>query len=519
MVSNVFRRMSRGDARRNATDIYVFVMLLVFPLFTGFKGYAAVTVSKYLFFVICTALWLAALAALSLKGRLTRARRPSPAQLCALCFMAVCCLSAALSPHRLDCILGAGRYDGLVTLLLCALVFLGVSAFGTLRPCHTRAFALSCTLCCLVALLQLLGFNPLWLYPGELSYYDSHILFSGEFLGTVGNVNMLSALLSLAVPLFFSLAVLSEKRAAALYNIPLFFCVLILSLSRVSGGILAAALCAVFAPALLVRDLPALRRALCAAAVCLLAAAAALSFGSVRGPDRPLLYLHWGPASRACLVLCVLCLAAALLLRRVRRGPDARVLRRRLVCAALCALAAALCAIWFWPGTTGTLYELSGAMHGQLEDSFGSSRILIWRSVLALVPERPLLGGGPGTLALRLEMSFSRYVPETGQTLSSFVDNAHNEYLRLLADTGALGLLSYLALLLCAFARCLRRRGVRPVSSALLLSLVCYCIQDFFGLGLCLVSPLFWILLGLSQAAPLGGADTGWGNTPFQPED
>ena len=158
-------------------------------------------------------------------------------------------------------------------------------------------------------------------------------------------------------------------------------------------------------------------------------------------------------------------------------------------------------------------------MHGQLEDSFGSSRILIWRSVLALVPERPLLGGGPGTLALRLEMSFSRYVPETGQTLSSFVDNAHNEYLRLLADTGALGLLSYLALLLCAFARCLRRRGVRPVSSALLLSLVCYCIQDFFGLGLCLVSPLFWILLGLSQAAPLGGADTGWGNTPFQPED
>ena len=56
-------------------------------------------------------------------------------------------------------------------------------------------------------------------------------------------------------------------------------------------------------------------------------------------------------------------------------------------------------------------------------------------------------------------------------------------------------------------------------TSALLLSLVCYCIQDFFGLGLCLVSPLFWILLGLSQAAPLGGADTGWGNTPFQPED
>ncbi len=516
MISNIFRRMSRGDARRNVTDTYVFVMLLGFPLFTGFKGYAAVTVSKYLFFVICTALWLTAIAVLTLKGRLPLGS-PSAAQICAVCFMAVCCLSAALSPHRLDCIIGAGRYDGLVTLLLCALIFSGVSAFGSLRPCHTRAFALSCMLCCFVALLQLLGLDPLWLYPGELSYYDSHILFSGEFLGTVGNVNMLSALLSLAIPLFFSLAVLTWDKYAPLYNIPLFFCVLILSLSRVSGGILAVAMCAVFAPALLIRDLPGLRRALCSAAVCFLAAAAALSFGAERGPDGPLLYLNFGCYTLTCLILCALCLAASLLLRIVHRVPSPRKLRGSLACAGLAVLAAVLCAIWLWPGTDGTVYELSQAMRGRLEDDFGSSRILIWRRVLALVPERPLLGGGPGTLALRLELSFSRYVPETGQTLSSFVDNAHNEYLRLLADTGALGLLSYLALLLCALTRCLRR--AQAMNIALLLSLACYCIQDFFGLGLCLVSPLFWILLGLSQRTSRNGAETDCGNTPFQPED
>lgn len=499
-------------SREAVTDAYVFVMLLAFPLFTGPRGYAAITVSKYLFFTVATALWLLALAVLTLKTRPPR-RRPTAAQLCALVFMALCCLSAALSPYGPECLLGAGRYDGLVTLLLCALIFLGTSAFGRLRPCHTLAFAASCTLCCLVAALQLLGLDPLWLYPGELSYYDSHILFSGEFLGTVGNVNMLSALFTLSVPLFFSLTVLGLDKYSPLYNIPLFLSTLILIASRVSGGILAVCLCALCAPPLLVRDLPTLRRALRSAALCFLAAALALGFTASPGAEGLRFSLSFGPAPLLCLSLGAACLLASTLTRLTRRAPDTRTLRLACICLSVCVLAAALLAVWLWPGTSGTVYELSQAMRGRLEDGFGSSRILIWRAVLALVPERPILGGGPGTLALRLNLTFSRYVPETGRTLSSYVDNAHNEYLRLLADTGVPGLLSYLALLLSSLAPCLRRAEAQSRLAAILLSLVCYCIQDFFGLGLCLVSPLFWIMLGLSHSAPAGQGRSPCGST------
>lgn len=503
-MSTIFRCAGQGEPRRDATDAYVFVMLLVFPLFTGFRGYAAITVSKFLFFAVCTAIWLTCLAVLTLKNRTSELARVNVAQKCALCFMAVCCASAAASPYRLECILGAGRYDGLVTLLLCVLIFLGTSAFGSFRQCHARAFALSCTLCCLVAALQLMGLNPAGLYPGELRYYDAHLLYSGEFLGTIGNVNMLSALLSLAIPLFFSISVLGWDRYAPLYNFPLFFCVVILTLSRVSGGILAAAFCALCAPALLVTGPSRARRALCSAGVCLLALALSLSFSTELGTGAHAPRLSFGPAPCLCLALCLLCLSSAALTLRLRRFPSVRSLRFGLGAAAFAVLAAALCVIWLWPGTDGTVYELSQAMRGHLEDGFGSSRILIWRNVLALVRDRPLLGGGPGTLPLRLEITFSRFIPETGLTLSSFVDNAHNEYLRLLADTGALGLAAYLALLVCAFARCFRCLDTVCVCPVLLLSLVCYCIQDFFGLGLCLVSPLFWVFLGLSQSAPAG---------------
>lgn len=146
------------------------------------------------------------------------------------------------------------------------------------------------------------------------------------------------------------------------------------------------------------------------------------------------------------------------------------------------------------PGRSGTVYELSRILRGDFSPGFGSSRLGIWKETLALVPERPLLGGGPGTLALRVDIRFSRFVPETGQTLSTYVDNAHNEYLGFLADLGIPGLALYLGamgrhlFLLPAVA------GPRvPWGCAL----VCYWIQAFFGLGLCLTAPLLWLSWGL----------------------
>ena len=54
---------------------------------------------------------------------------------------------------------------------------------------------------------------------------------------------------------------------------------------------------------------------------------------------------------------------------------------------------------------------------GLINDSFGSSRIRIWRAVWAAFRERPWLGTGAGTLSHRIDITFSRFVPETGETL------------------------------------------------------------------------------------------------------
>ena len=135
-------------------------------------------------------------------------------------------------------------------------------------------------------------------------------------------------------------------------------------------------------------------------------------------------------------------------------------------------------------------------LHGQVEDSFGSNRVTIWKEVWRLIRERPLLGGGPDTLGLRTELGFTRYA-ENGTKLSVHVDNAHNEYLNLWVNGGLLALIPYLGLMTATVRRWWHQRD-RGVAGALCLGLTAWWGQGLFGLGLCIVSPLLWIGWGMA---------------------
>ena len=408
------------------TDKYISLMLLVFPLWTGTEGYAAITRGKFLFFAVLSALYLALLLPCALLDgeKPRRARLP---QWFALAFMAAACLSAALSPYGRAVILGASRYDGLLTLLLYGGIFLGVSAFGEWKKYYVYLLAASASICSLVAIPQLLGGNPFGLYPGELTYFDANVRYTGEFLGTIGNTNLLAAFYCLCIPLFIWHALTHRALRDRLVLAAAALCLGVLIASRVASGAVA----------------------LAAAAVVLMP-----------------YYVNYTSHSRKKALIAAGCMAALCL--------------------------AALAAVYFYGGGSGTLHELSQLLHGHVEDSYGSSRVAIWRECLRLAGERPLVGGGPDTLALRTDMTFSRFVEETGSTMSTHVDNAHCEPLGYLVNLGALGLIPYLAL--CAGS--LRRffRGCAPAAGG---ALCCYYVQSLFGLGLCIVVPLVWIYMGL----------------------
>lgn len=491
---NLMRETRRCSPQEQACHLYIITMLLVFPLFPGFSGYLNITASKFVFFAAATLLWLLALAVIGLR-RHEALPRPGAAGIAALAGIAAVLLSWLCSPNRAEGLLGAGRYDGLLTVLAYFLIFLAVSAYARPRLIYARVFALSVSLCAALALLQLAGLNPLRLFPTNLCYYDSGVAYSGAYLGTIGNTNILDAVLCLALPVFFALFVCCGKY---IFLPPLLLSVPVLCKAGGDGAMLALGLCVPVLFPLLLTESVRIRRCLQGCVLVLLTLAAAL--GWQPSPASPLLFSFSSVSAWLC-GAAVLCLAAAFLPLPARVSLQARTLRRCFALFSLALLLGAAVYVLTSRAGSGTVYELRQLLRGQAEDSFGSSRLRIWRGCLALVKERPLLGGGPGTLPLRLNIEFSRYVPETGVTLRSFADNAHNVYLGVLTDAGVLGCAAYFAVILFSASAALRR-AADPLYAAFGLGAMCCAIHEFFGLGLFLSAPMFWIILGLLCAQP-----------------
>lgn len=210
------------------TDKYILCLLALFPLFTGFHGYANLTAAKFWLYTGATAAWLLGLLPCLCTGARLFAKKPGAFFYLTCAFLVWNLVSAALSPWREKTFLGAGRYDGLFTQFLYALTALGIAHWGRKKIIYVRVFGASVFLCCAVALWQIAGGNPLGLYPNGWRFADAGTLYSGMYLGTVGNTLILGSVLSLAVPVLVYTAV--KKRgydlllllpaAMALYVLP-----------------------------------------------------------------------------------------------------------------------------------------------------------------------------------------------------------------------------------------------------------------------------------------------------------
>ena len=494
---------------RITADIYTLTILLVFPLFTGLSGYKSITFSKFLFFALFTFIWLLSLAALFITDRIRKnpawfnISSLSSSQWAVLSFMLIALISALCSPYGLkNTLLGAGRYDGLISLLLYCFAFLGVSALCKPRRLHILAVSISVLLCSLISILQLLGFNPLNLFPNNYGFYDGHTFYTGQFLGTIGNTNLLSGFFSLGIPLLLTQFITGLRKSDGFFLLSAMLGLAVLIASNVSGGIVAVLAYCLFVPSFIINNRRRFIRAVYAAAAACLSAAAALSYGYDYSNRVLTLSFHLSAPSVLLLGLCLFMLTAALFLRLLWKNNSSApaAFGRLFALLSVAIISAAVISVYYWPGDSGTVYELKSVLHGDIQDEFGSSRIRIWRAALDAVPDYPLLGSGPDTLSLRLDIEFSRFIPERGKTVTTYVDNAHNEYIGYLINLGALGLTAYLAAIFLSLLRLIlikhRFRITAPLGSAVFT----YAVQSFFGLGLCLVSPIFWTVWGLLEA-------------------
>ncbi len=132
------------------------------------------------------------------------------------------------------------------------------------------------------------------------------------------------------------------------------------------------------------------------------------------------------------------------------------------------------------------------------DDEWGTHRGYIWRNAmecyLNLSWWKKLVGYGPETFGILMMQKTAN------NSYNEIFDSAHNEYLHLLTTVGIVGVLSYLSFVVGIIKRGIKFHNKNPYVMAVLFGIVCYSIQAFVNLNLPIVTPVFWVLLGIASA-------------------
>lgn len=423
------------------TSIYISFLLTIYLLYVGNGGYQNISVIKfkiysfssciYILFILLLSIEMILIGCKNFKSLIDDFKNISWIQKLILLYLLFTIISTALSQYKDIALSGGTRFEGLFTIMLYCLSFLFISMYVKPSKNYVYIFAVSMTIFCCISIIQLLGYNPFNLYPEGYNYYDGNIKYSDFYIGTVGNIGFASALLCLAIPIFFvGIIRFNEKRKYFLL-IPLILCITVLFAIKVQAGIL----------------------------------------GVIVGTILFLPFvLNIKPKVRKIIFLIILLF-----------------------------IVMSIIFIWFYDfNEIGTFYELHELLHGNFENEYGTGRIYIWKNVVKLIPEKLLFGGGPDTLSKRMTTHFERYNNELGLTIYALIDAAHNEYLNIFVNQGLLALVCYLLALVFEAIMVIKKSentDVMMYGGAML----CYSIQAFFGIGMCIISIFFWLTWGLVE--------------------
>ena len=128
---------------------------------------------------------------------------------------------------------------------------------------------------------------------------------------------------------------------------------------------------------------------------------------------------------------------------------------------------------------------------GNVDDSFGTKRLFIWKSTVKIIPKHLLHGAGIDNFYFAFDGK--ELVYKNG--IDSY-DKAHNEYLQLIITEGLFALIVYL--LLCVKTVYTKTKSLKKDKELyLILPVIGYLVQAFFNISVIEVAPIFYMFLGM----------------------
>ncbi len=496
----------------NVLGVLAVLWLGLFPLWQG-GSYSHITRDKWVGFLILTGVTVVAavemVCVLRATGEKRRFRFGAPQGLMLL-YLAWLGLSALFGDwagnlngeKQLTVLMGARRYEGLLTQAGYGLIFLCMSCVLARRAPAVAACAVAVLVNTVLIALQYADMNPLGLFPTGRSIRTNY-----EFQGTIGNIDMVSGWLCLALPPLAVGAVRGRGKGRFALLIAAWATVALLLCMEVQSGLLTLALVlAVLVLAALHRPATLPSTALLLGGALMLVTLRLLTGLPWLDGTADIVFPHafgWRKLLPALAGVVLIALGWGLRPLWLRwRG----LCGRTLALLAVLGAAGVLLLVYLLPmAAGGGIWELHELLHGRGQDSFGSERLGVWRMTLEMCREHPWLGTGPDTFYY----AFAAHLRETGQQLTQRFDNPHNLYLAIAVGSGWPALALFVAVCAASLGRGLRAMRREPFALGWVLAAAAYLAQGIFTFSICLVTPMFYAVLGLcaGMGEPEGLAD------------
>ena len=381
------------------TEVYIVVMIMLFPLLVDSTGFFRILEAKYSYFLIINTIYISVLFVIILYYWLFRNTnifkeiKLHKIQWAVIVFLIINIISTILSPFfkEYNLFVGVGRAEGLISITLYCLSFLNITMFGEFKERYIVYFSVASITVSSVAILQYIGFNPFNMYQNGIGTHNV------SFIGTIGNIAFVSAFYCIYLTISMASYVFIEeekKYIKIIHLLSIYMGFFIFEVLDVLGGAVAFCGTLVLTIPFIITNSKRLSRLLIVGAMILLGYLTNIIVNPVYYYDIGKLKLDFQINEIAIALLAVIVifigLAHVLKNREFDITKNKKVIKLFYLALVLCVVIG-VATIYFVNFSDGFLYEIHEILHGNLDDDFGTYRIFLWKRSLSLVKDYPII--------------------------------------------------------------------------------------------------------------------------------
>lgn len=489
------------------TNVFVISMFTVFPVFMTDKlfnvrkdrlHYFIITTLALLFFILAT--YICGIDKDKWPKKLAKF---SSADIGMLAFLVICTLSTVFSKYGVEALTGEkDRDSGLILMAVYVLCFFLISRYFKCTDLVFNIFIITASLVSVIAILHEFyvdPFNILTLIKAEQQ---------STFITTIGNKNLFSAFVCVALPVAVVMLVNAKDAAHTLfYSIACGIGFMGLLVADSDSGYFGLGAFMIILVIYACTNASRMFRYMLAAFSMLLSCKVLrlISFifeDKMKDLDKiPTALIFDNKIYILIAVAAIVTAAFYLLSKKLGDKQSPKFIKIiAIILVIVCFLSVLLPFIYFsFIDTSTDLGSMSKYL--RLDDKWGTHRGYAWiRSVILFKNngiKNALIGCGPDTFG---QIMKENYRQDMLDRHGSVFDSAHNEYLNYLVTVGILGLAAYISVIASILIRGVKRCKNSEHLLIIIFVIISYCAQATFNLAQPITTPFFFLFLGMGES-------------------